>query len=398
MKNVIIPPIERKVATKFQHLVLYTSDIVATSKWYQKIFKLQFSAKNHFDSSAAMRVLNQTMYFYSFGYYHHDLAFASRPDVKPDNTSMLYYSMRLKDTENLADLKKRLAEEEIEVHEGRVLKSAKTPADNQAIHFLDPINKFWIEILTGAETKNITYQPPIGEDSKYAIEKSIPRPKHVGPETLAKIVPFVKMRWVRELILLIPTLTGKRSYNKTEDYGVFKDSKCILSNMVQMSYMVSSIEATKKWFDAMGFTHTRTCEPEAHPFQKGHTLKCAYFSLKNQEECVVIMEHRKEDGQVISPTVQDAFHAAFELEGNRLADVFTFCEQNKKLGIPHYYGPAKHNNSKPHGDGESGGNVAVYYYTPDYHHIEFCGDMDCVDNYEGRYGTGIRTLEKEVYL
>lgn len=398
MSKILIPASERKVPTKFQHLVLFTSDIVASSEWYQKIFKLQFSAKNHPDSSAAMRLSEQTMYFYSFGYYHHDLAFAAKKRVHPDNTSMLYFSMRLKESENLADLKTRLKKEQIAYKEGRILKSAKTPTNKQAIHFLDPVNKYWIEILAGTPSITITYTQPSGQESKAVNQKSIPRPKHVMPEVLAKAVPLVKQKWFRELILLMPTLTGKRAYNKTEDYGVFQDSKCILSNMEQMTFLVTDLEATKKWLEAMGFFHTRTCEPEVHPFQKEHTLKCAYFSLKHHEECLVIMEHRAANQQIISPSIQDVFHSAFELEGNGLEDTYTFWKQNKKLGIQNYYGPAKHNNSKPHGDGESGGNVAVYYYTPDYHHIEFCGDMDTVKNYEGRYGTGVRTLESEVYL
>ena len=73
-------------------------------------------------------------------------------------------------------------------------------------------------------------------------------------------------------------------------------------------------------------------------------------------------------------------------------------KEMKTRGSEPYYGPAKHNNSKPHGDGESGGNVAVYYFTPDYHHIEFCTDMDTIDNYEGRYGTGVRSVENDDYL
>ena len=43
-------------------------------------------------------------------------------------------------------------------------------------------------------------------------------------------------------------------------------------------------------------------------------------------------------------------------------------------------------------------NVAVYYYSPDYHHVEFCADMDNVDNYKGRYGTGIRSTSNDQYL
>ena len=102
------------------------------------------------------------------------------------------------------------------------------------------------------------------------------------------------------------------------------------------------------------------------------------------------MEHRDATGKLIEPSIEDVFHAAYEVTGNKLQNVFDFQKEIAAKGVLPYYGPAKHNNSKPHGDGESGGNVAVYYYTPDYHHIEFCGDMDTVDNYEGRYGTGVR--------
>jgi len=393
----IISSSKRKVPTKFQHLVLYTSDLEKSSKWYQKLFQLQFSAKNHPDSSAAMRLINQTMYFYSFGYYHHDFALVARPDVTPDNTSMLYFSMRLKETEKLEDFKRRLTKEGIPFKEGRILATSKRNGDTQVIHFLDSVNQYWIEVIEGPTKPPTHFQEPKEDVSPQLNQKSILMPKHASPEKMAKVAPIIKRKWVRELVLLPATISGKRSYNKTEDYGVFKDSKCLVSNMEQMTFFVTSIEKTKAWLTAMGFMHCRTNQEESHPFIEGHTLKCAYFSLKHHNECVVIMEHRNRAQQLIAPTIQDAFHAAFELEGNRLEDTFTFWEQNKQLKIQHYYGPVKHNNSKPHGDGESGGNVAVYYYTPDYHHMEFCADMDCVDNYEGRYGTGVRTLENDVY-
>ena len=398
MSNTIIPSSKRKVPTKFQHLVLYTADLKASSDWYQKIFKLQFSAKNHPDSSAAMRLIKQTMHFFSFGHYHHDFAVVTRPDVTPDNTSLLYFSMRLKELETLAKLKTRLELENILYYEGRILKSANTPFDNRVIHFQDPINKYWIEVFEGKPTSKINFTTPSGVPSAQVNEKLLEQPKHAMPEKFASIAPVFKKRWLRELILLPTTLNGNRKYNKTEDYGVFRDSKCIISNLVQLTYFVSNLEKSIAWFQAMGFMHTRTCEPEAHPFQDKNTLKSAYLSLKEHEECVVLIEQRDTTGNIITPTIQDVFHSAFEIEGNRLVDVFDYWKQNKKLGIQHHYGPVKHNNSKPHGDGESGGNVAVYYYTPDFHDIEFCGDMDNVDNYEGRYGTGIRTLENDIYL
>lgn len=394
----IIPAAERKVPTKFQHLVLYTKDHQATVEWYQKIFRLQFSAKNHPDSSAAMRVIKQIMYFYSFGYYHHDLAFVTRKGVKPDNTSMLYFSLRLKSNASLEKLKTRLSEEGVSFHAGRILKSSKTAPGNQSIYFQDPINHYWIEILAGEPFEHISYEQKAGGYAAAVNKKHGKQPKHAMPESMASISPIFRKRWLRELILLPATISGKRNYNKTEDYGVFRDSKCILDNTEQITFFVSNIPDSVKWFESMGFYHTRTSEPEAHPFQEGHQLTCAYLSSKNHAECAVIIEHRDATGNIIAPTTQDCMHVAFELEGNTLQDTFAYFKQNKQLGIQHNYGPAKHNNSKPYGDGESGGNVAVYYYTPDFHNIEFCTDMDCVDNYEGRYGTGIRTLENDVYL
>ncbi|MFN8278198.1 MAG: hypothetical protein U0T84_12005 [Chitinophagales bacterium] len=33
---------------------------------------------------------------------------------------------------------------------------------------------------------------------------------------------------------------------------------------------------------------------------------------------------------------------------------------------------------------ETGGNVAVYFYDPDYNNVEFCGAMDTIENYFAR--------------
>ena len=224
------------------------------------------------------------------------------------------------------------------------------------------------------------------------------RPNHAMPPNANKALWLIKKKWIRELILLPKTLMGKRRYNKTEDYGVFRDNKCVISHLEQSSYVVTNMEESKVWFEKMGFTNARICEPEPHPDHDGHTLTCCYLSLPEHEECVVLMEHRDPAGKIIEPSIEDVFHAAYEVTGNKLQNVFEFKEEMDAKGVLPYYGPAKHNNSTPHGDGESGGNVAVYYYTPDYHHIEFCGDMDTLDNYEGRYGTGIRTTSNDQYL
>jgi len=224
------------------------------------------------------------------------------------------------------------------------------------------------------------------------------RPRHAMPVSSNKSSWLIKKKWVRELLLLPKTLTGKRRYNKTEDYGVFRDNTCILSHLEQSSYIVTDLEESRAWFEQMGFQHSRSCEEEDHPNLPDHTLTCCYMSAANHEECIVLIEHRDKSGNIVQPTIEDTFHTAYELSGNRLEDTLTYTAQMKQKGIIPYYGPAKHNNSKPHGDGESGGNVAVYYYSPDYHHVEFCADMDTVDNYKGRYGTGVRSTSNDQYL
>ncbi|MEO1435651.1 MAG: VOC family protein [Bacteroidota bacterium] len=398
MESVIIPAEARKVPSKFQHLVLFTKDHEQSARWYQRVFNLQWSARNHPDSSAAMRIIKQTMYFFSFGYYHHDLALVSRPDVTPDNSSLLYFSLQLKPEVSIEAFRARLRAEGIDVQPGPVLASAQAKDARTTIHFQDPINQYWIEVIKTSVKNPQAYPPKAGKNSSHINHKKIKRPKHCMPESLSAVGGLMQKQWLRSLILLPSTLSGKRTYNKTEDYGVFRDSKCLVSNTEQVALYVSDLEASITWFEAMGFHHARTEVSEPHPFIEGHTLRCAYLSLSEHPECTVIMEHRDAKGDLVLPTLQDHFHVAYELEGNTLADTLTYFKQNKQLGIQHHYGPAKHNNSKPYGDGESGGNVAVYYYTPDYHNIEFCADMDCIDNYQGRYGTGIRTVANDVYL
>ena len=131
---------------KLQHLVIFTKDLEQSHQWYKRLFGLQFSAKNHPDSSAAMRLIKQTMHFFSFGFYHHDLALVSREGVQPDNTSLLNYAVRLKEGVTLTDFVKRLEEANISYRSGRLLKSANLPEGYQAVCFKDP-NGYWIEIL-----------------------------------------------------------------------------------------------------------------------------------------------------------------------------------------------------------------------------------------------------------
>ncbi len=131
---------------KFQHLVLYTKDLVQSHRWYRKLFDLQFSAQNDPNGSAAMRLIKQSMHFFSFGHYHHDLALITRKGIQPDNKSLLNYSMRLRETTSMEDFIKRLENQQITYKEGRLLQSAKIPKGERAVSFKDP-NGYWIEVL-----------------------------------------------------------------------------------------------------------------------------------------------------------------------------------------------------------------------------------------------------------
>ena len=62
-----------------------------------KLFDLQFSALNHPDSSAAMRLSHQEMHFFSFGFYHHDICLVKHHKLKMDNGSMMHFSLVARD-------------------------------------------------------------------------------------------------------------------------------------------------------------------------------------------------------------------------------------------------------------------------------------------------------------
>ncbi len=206
---------------------------------------------------------------------------------------------------------------------------------------------------------------------------------------MAQKSAMMKKRWFRELTLLVPTLTGKRFSNKTEDYGFFQPAN--LSHLDQLSIYVSDLEKSVDWYlKVSGLKHSRTCEIEPHPTKPNFTIRCSYLSANEHEECIVLMEQRDPDGNIVKPSTHGFFHTAFELEGPEFS-ALDYHEKAKKLleeqnlGYINY-GVARHNNTPPHGDGETGGNTAYYVYDPDYHNLEFFSGMDTVDNYQERYG------------
>lgn len=210
-------------------------------------------------------------------------------------------------------------------------------------------------------------------------------PPNVLPPFLQRFAGLLKRQWFRELVLAVPTISRRRFSNKTEDYGVFKSSR--IAGIGQLSIYVQDIARSRSWYESLaGLRHSRTCAEEPHPFKQGWRIRCCYMSASAHEECLVLVEERDPDGKVTVPSGMSFFHMAFELQGNRLEDVMAFAERAKRAGFKRNYGPVRHNGEPPLGDGETGGNVACYFYDPDYNNVEFCGAMDTIENYRARYG------------
>jgi catechol 2,3-dioxygenase-like lactoylglutathione lyase family enzyme len=134
------------VVDKLQHHVFYVKDLETSRAFYTDLFNVQFSARNHQDSSAAMRMQNQAMYFFSFGHYHHDICLVLAPDTPFDNDEMLHMTFVLRGGETINELKTKLKKRNIAWKEGRMIASARAPQGKQAICFPDP-NGHWVEVI-----------------------------------------------------------------------------------------------------------------------------------------------------------------------------------------------------------------------------------------------------------
>ena len=210
-------------------------------------------------------------------------------------------------------------------------------------------------------------------------------PPNVLPPLLQKFAGLLKRKWFREMVLAPPTITRRRFSNKTEDYGVFQPS--LIQSIGQLSIYVQDIARSRGWYESLaGLRHSRTCEEEPHPYKPGWRIRCCYMSAPEHEECLVLIEERDPVGKLTIPSGMSFFHMAFELQGNRLEDVMKFADQAAAAGFSRNYGVVRHNGQPPLGDGETGGNVACYFYDPDYNNVEFCGAMDTIENYRARYG------------
>lgn len=134
--------------SRLQHHVFFVRSLEEAREFYTDIFDLNFSADNSPTSSAAMFLIGQSMNFYSFGYYHHDLCFVHNPkfEMKADD-DMLHITLELAPEKELAELEERLNKRKHAYKKGRLLASQDQSVDG--LHFQDPSGNL-IEVIKAA--------------------------------------------------------------------------------------------------------------------------------------------------------------------------------------------------------------------------------------------------------
>ncbi|KWX88214.1 hypothetical protein AMQ83_08210 [Paenibacillus riograndensis] len=130
---------------KLQHVVIYVNNLQESQRFYEMIFDVQCSATAHPDSSAAMRIVGNTMKFYSFGYYHHNICLVQNPKVTVDQEQWSHYTLKLANGVSMDEIKRRLESSHVTYFEGRMLPILTNEKEN-VIHFKDP-NGHVIEVV-----------------------------------------------------------------------------------------------------------------------------------------------------------------------------------------------------------------------------------------------------------
>lgn len=139
---------------------------------------------------------------------------------------------------------------------------------------------------------------------------------------------------------------------------------------------MSDLENSINWYiEKLGFTLERITEKIEGETLLDQTIRCALLNTKNQRNALVLVERRDACGKKILPSTNGYFHIAFEIEEHRTS--FEFAQRLREKNVFISYGPVKHSRE---GDGEIGGNIAVYCLDPDNHYLEFFFGMDKYDS------------------
>ncbi len=186
--------------------------------------------------------------------------------------------------------------------------------------------------------------------------------------------PILRKPFIRDLILLPEILTGKRASNKPADYRIFQQAR--VESIERVVIDVADLNRSIQWYARVPqFTLAGMRSNVSDPVEIGARLDLAYFNVGDQCESFVLVQRTAADGSIRAPSLKGFFHVAFQMADG--ATAFSFAERMRVIGIPIAYGPVAHHGG-PGGDGESGGNKAVYIEDPDGTWLEFFHDMDSI--------------------
>lgn len=133
------------VLDKLQHVVFYVNDLEVSQRFYEMILMYNVQPRLIQIVVQRMRLVGNTMKFYSFGHYQHDICLVQNPKVVVDNEQWNHYSLKLANGIRLDEIKRRLEKLRIPYFEGRMLPIFSNEQE-KVIHFKDP-NGHVIEVV-----------------------------------------------------------------------------------------------------------------------------------------------------------------------------------------------------------------------------------------------------------
>jgi 2,4-diketo-3-deoxy-L-fuconate hydrolase len=135
---VFIPEEPPALVERLQHFVYFVDSLEESRDFYTDVLGLQWSARNHPESSAAMKLSGMEMNFFSFGYWHHDICFVKHREFDAEKGHFEVIGLNLRKGEHMDAVKMRLRARGTPHTDGRYLPSLDPSRDANAIWFRDP--------------------------------------------------------------------------------------------------------------------------------------------------------------------------------------------------------------------------------------------------------------------
>ena len=123
---------------RLQHFVYFVKDLEASRDFYTDVLGINWSARNHPKSSAAMKLSRMEMNFFSFGYWHHDICLVEHQDITVEAGHFEVLSLNTRSRGDFDGIAKRLEARGTPYSRGRYLPSLDPERDVDTIWFRDP--------------------------------------------------------------------------------------------------------------------------------------------------------------------------------------------------------------------------------------------------------------------